>query len=190
MNGEKFTSFGRDVGHINSAFLRSRGIPDVDPIDLYNEWMRRAGNRANPRLIMTFAQKSGEAFDWFTDRYGIDGLKDVHVAFWPEGGTRFNAEKNFQLNGYHFWKGTAQFPDHGPNGWPGGPTLPELVKANHAYAKELGARLFFETEALQLVMDGDAVAGVVARTRQDGRCVKFLARQGRDLGGGRFFRQS
>ena len=65
--------------------------------------------------------------------------------------------KNFQLNGYHFWKGTAQFPDHGPNGWPGGPTLPELVKANHAYAKELGARLFFETEALQLVMDGDAV---------------------------------
>ena len=32
MNGEKFTSFGRDVGHINSAFLRSRGIPDVDPL--------------------------------------------------------------------------------------------------------------------------------------------------------------
>ena len=186
MNGEKFTSFGRDVGHINSAFLRSRGIPDVDPIDLYNEWMRRAGNRANPRLIMTFAQKSGEAFDWFTDRYGIDGLKDVHVAFWPEGGTRFNAEKNFQLNGYHFWKGTAQFPDHGPNGWPGGPTLPELVKANHAYAKELGARLFFETEALQLVMDGDAVAGVVARTRQDGRCVKFLARKGVILAAGDF----
>ena len=186
INREKFTSFGRDVGHINSAFLRSRGIPDVDPIDLYNEWMRRAGNRANPRLIMTFARESGDAFDWFTDMYGVEGLKDVHVAFWPEGGRKFNAEKNFQINGYHFWKGTAQFPDHGPNGWPGGPTLPELLKANHARAEEQGARLFFETEAVQLVMDGERVAGVVARNRKDGGYVRYLARKGVILAAGDF----
>ena len=48
---EKYFSFGRDIGHINSGFLKSRGVPEVDPIDLYNEMMRRAGNRAEPSLI-------------------------------------------------------------------------------------------------------------------------------------------
>ncbi len=185
MNGEKFTSFGRDIGHINSNFLRSRGIPEVDPIELFREWMRRAGNRANPSLVMAFAQKSGEAFDWFTDMYGLDGLKDVHVAFWPNGGANFNAEKDFELNGYHFWKGTAQFPDHGPNGWPGGPTLPELLRANHARARELGAQLDFETEAVQLVKDSGAVTGVLAR-RRNGRYVRYLARRGVILAAGDF----
>ena len=36
-----FRAFGMDVGHINSKFLEKRGIPKVDPIDLFNEMMRR-----------------------------------------------------------------------------------------------------------------------------------------------------
>ena len=181
---DRFMSFGRDVGHINSEFLRSRGVPEVDPIDLYNEWMRRAGNRANPALVMKFAQNSGKTFDWFTDMYGLEGLKDVHVAFWPEGGTKFNAEKNFSLNGYHFWKGTAQFPD--PRGWPGAPTLTDALMANHAKAKEAGAQLFYETEAVQPVMDGERVIGVIAKERKAEGYVKYLARKGVVLAAGDF----
>ena len=30
---EKFRSFGRDIGHINSRFLASRGVPAVEPQD-------------------------------------------------------------------------------------------------------------------------------------------------------------
>lgn len=181
---DRFMSFGRDVGHINSEFLRSRGVPEVDPIDLYNEWMRRAGNRANPALVMKFAQNSGKTFDWFTDMYSLEDLKDVHVAFWPEGGTKFNAEKNFSLNGYHFWKGTAQFPD--PHGWPGAPTLTDALMANHAKAKEHGAQLFYSTEAVQPVMDGERVIGIIAKERKADGYVKFLGRKAVVLAAGDF----
>lgn len=35
-------AWGQDIGHINSKFLASKGVPRVDPIEFFNEWMRRA----------------------------------------------------------------------------------------------------------------------------------------------------
>ena len=170
MPEERYTSFGRDVGHINSAFLRSRGVPEVDPIDLFNEWMRRAGGRANPRLVMQYCQHCGEAFDWYTDMYGIEGLKDLHVAFWPEGGAHFRKAAEAgdpSLSGYSFWIGTAEFPD--PMCWPGSPTLQECARANLDKAQERGARLFFGFSAEQPIMDGDRVSGILAETKSGKR---------------------
>ena len=184
MTRNKYMSYGRDVGHINSRFLESRGVPHVDPIDLYNEQLRRAGNRANPSLLMQFAQNCGEAFDWFTDMYGIEGLRDVHVAYWPEGAEKFKAHPGADYNGYHFWNGTAQFPD--PHGWPGSPTLPDVVRANWAKAEEHGARLYFSMTAEQPVMDGSRVAGVIARNAVDGTYRRFTAKKGVLLAAGDF----
>lgn len=183
MQRERYSCFGRDIGHINSQFLKSRGVPEVDPIDLYNEMMRRAGGRANSALVMQFAQGSGSAFDWFTDMYGADGLADVHVAFWPEGAEQFKAHPGEDYCGYHFWNGTAQFPD--PRGWPGGPTLPDVVLANLQKAEAHGAALHFGVTAQQPVMDGRRVAGVIARGR-DGTLTQFLARRGVILAAGDF----
>ena len=180
---EKYFSFGRDVGHINSQFLKSRGVPEVDPIDLYNEMMRRAGNRAEPSLIMQFAQNCGEAFDWFMDGYGVEGLKDVKVAFWPVGAEKFRQYPGADYSGYHFWNGTAQFPD--PRGWPGGPTLSNVVMDNLGKAEVLGSQLHFGTMAVQPVMDGRRVAGVIAQTA-DGAYCRYLARKGVLLAAGGF----
>lgn len=180
---ERYISLGRDIGHINSKFLASRGVPPVDPIDLYNELLRRAGNRVLPSLLMQFAQNSGEAFDWFTDTYGVDGLGDVKVAFWPNGAESFKQHPGADYNGYHFWNGTAQFPD--PRGWPGTPTLPDVVMANLEKAEALGARLHFGVTAVQPVMRGRCVAGVIARS-PDGTHVPYLARRGVLLAAGGF----
>lgn len=125
MTEKNYKSWGRDVGHINSKFLESRGVPKVDPLDYFNEWMRRASGRANPGLIMKFCKNSGTAFDWYTDM--LESTDYLSVAFWP-GGSKFDGE----ISGYRFWPGTAQFPDSpggppvGPNkggegGGPGGP---------------------------------------------------------------------
>ena len=179
----RFMPFGRDIGHINSRFLESRGVPRVDPIDLYNEMMRRAGGRANSALVMQFARSSGSAFDWFTDMYGVEGLKDVHVAFWPEGAEKFKAHPGEDYSGYHFWNGTAQFPD--PRGWPGGPTLPRVVIANLQTAERAGGEFFFGTTAVQPVMDGKRVAGVIAKM-PDGTYAEFRARRGVILAAGDF----
>ena len=180
---EKYFSFGRDIGHINSGFLKSRGVPEVDPIDLYNEMMRRAGNRAEPSLIMQFAQNCGEAFDWFVDSYGVEGLKDVKVAFWPVGAEKFKQYPGADYSGYHFWNGTAQFPD--PRGWPGGPTLSDVVMANLEKAEALGSQLHFSTTSIQPVMDGRRVAGIIAQAA-DGTYRRYLARKGVLLAAGGF----
>lgn len=183
MARDRYDSFGRDIGHINSKFLQSRGVPAVDPIDLYNEMLRRAVGRVNASLVMQFAQNSGAAFDWFTDMYGIDGLKDVHVAYWPEGGANFKAHAGESYNGYHFWNGTAQFPD--PRGWPGGPTLPQLIMANLEKAERSGAQLHFAETAVQPVMNGRRVAGILTKTRS-GEYKQYLARRGVLLAAGDF----
>lgn len=122
---KSFSVWGADVGHINSKFLESRGVPKVDPIDYYNEIQRRALGRANPGLMMRFAQNAGSAFDWYTDM--VEDFSSVTVAFWP-GGKKFDGEQA----GFKFWPGTAKFgmpgginpfaraPKDAPKGIPGG----------------------------------------------------------------------
>lgn len=183
MTEERYKSYGRDIGHINSAFLASRGVPPVDPIDLYNEMMRRASNRANPALVMKFCQNCGKAFDWLTDAWGVEGLKDVHVAFWPDGAEKFKANVGMDYNGYHFWNGTAQFPD--PRGWPGSPTLIDVMRKNHEKIRALGGRLHFSTEAADLEQVDGRVTGVLAR-QKDGNYIYLRARKGVVLAAGDF----
>ncbi len=122
---KRFGTWGHDVGHINSKFLASRGIPHVDEIEYFNEWMRRAGGRANPGLIMKFVKNAGTAFDWYTDM--LKSYDYLRTPFWPSG-SKFDGE----LSGYRFWPGTAQFVDgpttrggeDGPNGGSAGPGGP------------------------------------------------------------------
>lgn len=185
-NRERQNVYGRDIGHINSAFLKKRGIPPVDPIDLFNEWMRRAGNRANPSLVMKFCQNSGAAFDWFTNMYTEEELQALHIAFWPEGGEQYREalrKGKIDINGYHYWYGTAQFPD--PMGWTGKPTLQDCHKANVAKAEEAGAQLFFQQEAVELMSDEHGVTGVVTKDLQGVRRA-YHARNGVILAAGDF----
>ena len=54
-------------GHINSEFLRERGVNGVDPIEFLNNWQLRAANRSNAALARIFSNTCGEAFDWYID---------------------------------------------------------------------------------------------------------------------------
>ena len=174
MERDHFGVFGRDWGHINSRFLAAKGVPRVDPLELFNEIMRRAGNRANPKLVMQFCRKSGEVFNWYTEPLTPEQMDLVIVEYWPSG-------KNFsgEISGQKFWPGTAQF-DHASQA-----SLLKVVLANQARAVQHGAQLHFGMEARQLVMTGDRVGGVVAQDPQ-GKYVKYLAAKGVILAAGDF----
>lgn len=49
-------------GHINSEFLKERGVDGVDPIEFLNNWQLRAANRSNVSLARKFTTTCGEAF--------------------------------------------------------------------------------------------------------------------------------
>jgi len=173
MERAKFKVFGGQIGHINSAFLSGKGVPKVDPIVLFNEWMLRSGNRANPKLIMQFCRKSGDTFDWYAKPFTREQLDSVTVRYWPPG-------KNFRgtISGQKFWPGTAQFPDEVFS-------LTDATVANMEYAREHGADLHFGMELHQPIMDDRRIIGVIARNKE-GQYVKYLARKGVILATGDF----
>jgi hypothetical protein len=174
MREAKYTVFGCDVGHVNSDFLASRGVPKVDPLVFYNEWMRRSGNRANPQLVMQFCQKSGEAFNWYTEPFTREQLDSIRVEYWPLG-SKFTGE----ISGHKFWAGTAQFPFNSVF------TLKEAMLANLELAEQRGAELHFGLDAQQLVLDGGRVVGVIAKNDK-GQYVKYQANKGVILATGDF----
>ncbi len=177
MQQGRFSVYGCDIGHINSAFLAARGVPRVDPIDLYNEMMRRSGNKANPGLMMRFAQGCGDAFDWYVDRFDADALADVQVTYFPCG-RYFDGE----ISGYRFWPGTAEFPGIWTKG---SPTLTELTRANQERARQCGAQTAFGAEALYLESKAGRVTGLIARF-DDEQYVRILAERGVILAAGDF----
>lgn len=174
MRKEKYNTYGCQVANINSKFMASRGVPRVDPIELFNEWMLRSGNRANPKLIMQFCQKSGESFDWYMEPFTREQIDTMEIAFWPAG-TKFSNDVYEQK----FWTGTAHLDFSSTF------TLREATLANLEIAQKHGAELHFGMDAQQLVMNGERVVGVIARDR-NGKYVKYNAKKGVILATGGF----
>ncbi len=179
MSRERFNVFGRDVGHINSKWLASRGVPKVDPIEFYNEWMRRSLNMCNNKLIMKFAATSGEAFDWFCEPFTEEEKSQIDVGFWPLG-SRFTGD----ITGYKFWPGTAQFAEPREKG-PDCFSMTRAVVRNHEQSEKNGAQFHFETYAEYPLLDGERVVGLIARTR-DGKYVRYNASRSVVLAAGGF----
>ena len=141
--------------------------------------MKRAGNRANPDLVMKFAQNSGENIDWWLDSFSLEELRHVPVRFWDEPNAKFKAEAlkgDAEINGYHFWYGTLWFPYKG--GWlTGHPNENEVVLANQDRAIEAGARAFYGIEADQLVKENGRVVAVIGHDWQ-GNYYRYNAKKG------------
>ena len=74
---------GNDIGHINSNYLKEAGVPEVDPLELYTNWMVRCQNAAHPDLIMQFVQNCGAAVDWFLEDVDQEYLDTMTISYWP-----------------------------------------------------------------------------------------------------------
>lgn len=70
-------------GHINSEFLKERGVNPVDPIELLNNWQLRAANRSNASLCRKFTNTCGEAFDWYIDCLTPEERSSIEIQFFP-----------------------------------------------------------------------------------------------------------
>lgn len=175
---KNYWAYGIDFGHINSDFLRSKGVPPVDEIEFFNDWQLRSGNRSNPRLVMQFVRNCGSCFDWFLEALSPEQRDNVQIRYWP-------APKRYSNNicGIKTWIGTATFPEalwHDKG-------ITDAVVANIQRAKEHGAQFHFSTVAEQLEKEDGRVTAVIAKKRHGGY-LRCRARKGVVLAAGDFAR--
>lgn len=193
MPRESWWTVGHDIGHINSDYLLSHGVPKVDEVEFVNNWMMQTHGKANTALVMKFAKNSGSTVDWWLDKINPDTLAKTRIQFWPD-----NEYTVHQLNnGMHYYTGTLEWwenywenPASGEknNNTAGQLELKDLSWDNYNYVEENfsdNATALFGTKGVQLVMDGAKVTGVIARDG-DGNYLKINAKNGVVLAGGGF----
>ena len=179
MEEEFYSTFGNDFGHINSEYLAKQGVPKVDEIEFFNNWMLNTGNRANADLIMKFTKKCGAAFDWWIEPFSQEQIDSMNVDFWPETGNAMAVMNT----GFKYWPGAAQLYGEG-NGEPFNMTA--AYKIFHAYIQAMdNAEIHYGTTAEQLIKEDGAVVGVIAQNA-DGEYVKYTANKGVLLAAGDF----
>lgn len=157
MDEENHAWTGCDFGHINSQWLKEQGIPEVDPVEVLNDWQLRGCNMSNPTLVMKYLKNCGDTFDWFISLASEENKKQLR-AFHNPYPTNFKGE----LAGQKFWNGTAQFPGIF---FEGTYTITEHSKVVAQYIVDKGAQIFYSNDAQYLEKDDSGrVTGVIAKT--------------------------
>lgn len=169
-----YYTLGCDIGHINSAFLKSHGVPEVDPVEFFNDWMLKTQNIANPDLIMQFAKRSGEAVDAFINVFNEEQKSRFVVSHW--GGAEY---PNFphEVSGQKFWFGAAMLR----TGWQGDYSGDDLFlftdayRVQFEYIRSKGGVIDFAMPAQQLIKNEDGrITGVICDDEY-GKYVKYNA---------------
>ena len=152
-----------NFGHINSEFLKSRGVPEVDELDYFNNWQLRSGNRSNARLVRKFCRNLGSTFDWYIDALTDAEKEQLTVQFFP-------TDPSYTISKNHIetWPGCVGTLDF----------QTQLVNGMANVAVEKGGKIFWETVVEQLVCDENgAVTGAIGK-KNDDSYVKVTAAKG------------
>ena len=136
---------GGQIGHLNSEFLASKSIPQIDIQEFVTAWQLRQNNRSRCGLSMAYAKNSGKCFDWMTDSFTAEEKDSWSVRQWP-----LSSNYTQKKSGISTWVGTPTL---------NGDASP--VTRCMEIAREKGADYHFGTKACQLIKDGAAVVGVV-----------------------------
>lgn len=152
----QFVGRGAQLGAIGSRVQREAGSEEVDPEAFVNDGVYSMGNRVDRRVWARYAAFSGQAADWLVEQVG-DAC----------GPWKADSMQTVVNNGVPFWASTIQ-----PAKMAGSiaPAVGELIQ-------QRGVDVRFETPAVQLVQEGDAVVGVVAKDAS-GNYLRFNASKG------------
>lgn len=157
---DRYMAMGNEAGTPNAKALLDRGVPTVDPIEYYNNWMLNCNYQANPQLVMKFCQNSGASMDEYLSVLSEEDLAQMTTAFYPPTEHQMD-----HIGAYKFWPSTCSFYSQECN-------QTYIHKKNREKAISDGATFLFSMEAQQLISDGNAITGLVA-TNADGEYIKF-----------------
>lgn len=155
---DTYAAVGNEFASLNATVLKERGVPEIDPVEFFQNWMTITGNMPNQELVMKFAQNSGANSDWYLSGLSDEDLASMTTAFFPKTEHQLD-----NIGPIKFWPSVCSFY--------GECNQTKIHGINRELAKEQGAEFYFGTEAQYVVMDNGAVAGLVA-TNAEGN-IKF-----------------
>lgn len=158
---DTFAATGNEFASLNASILKERGVPEVNPVEFYQNWMLISGNQPNPELVMKFAQNSGANSDWYLSGLTEEDFATMTTAFFPKTEHQMD-----ELGGIKFWPSVCSFY--------GDCNQTKIHGYNREIAKSKGAQFFFGTEAQYVIMDNGTVKGLVATSSKGN--IKFTCK--------------
>lgn len=146
---DTFAPVGNEFAALNASILKERGVPEIDPVEFFQNWMLITGNYPNQELVMKFAQNSAANTDWYLSDLSEEDFATMTTAFFPKTEHQLD-----ELSGVKFWPSVCSFY--------GDCNQKKIHEYNRAAAKASGATFMFGTEAQYVIMNDGAVAGLVA----------------------------
>ena len=150
---KNYDVYPMDMAVYNSKYFLDKGVPEYDPVDIMNEYQRKAVGHIHPQLIRDYAFRSGEMFDWM--------LKFIPEEYTSKYAHPMNYRGNpgfaGEICGSRDFIGTVQWrTEDAFSAWGYGSRY--LLMA----AQELGAGLMFSSRGLCILQDDNgAVTGAV-----------------------------
>ena len=90
-----------DMASYNSRFFLDKGAPEYDLMEVYNEYMRRAGSHVHPQLVRDYMTRSGEMIDWMLKHVPEDYIKTYAHPTHYKGNRKFTPEDVKTLKQIH-----------------------------------------------------------------------------------------
>lgn len=155
---DTYAAVGNEFASLNASILKERGVPEIDPVEFFQNWMTITGNYPNQELVMKFAQNSGANSDWYLSPLSEEDFATMTTAFFPKTEHQLD-----NIGPIKFWPSVCSFY--------GECNQTKIHEYNREEAIKNGAEFMFGTEAQYVIMDDGEVAGLVA-TNDDGN-IKF-----------------
>lgn len=147
---DTYAAVGNEFAALNASILKERGVPEIDPVEFFQNWMTVTGNYPNQELVMKFAQHSGENSDWYLSELSEEDFATMTTAFFPKTPHQLD-----NIGPIKFWPSVCSFY--------GDCNQTKIHEYNRAVAQDKGAEFLFGTEALYVIMDNGQVAGLAAK---------------------------
>ena len=156
---DEYDEYACDMACYNNSLFLAKGTPEIDPMDIFNEYMRQYRGHAHQKLVRDYATRGGEMFDWMLG-YIPQELTDAYAKT-----SNYKGNDNFSGEGCgeKYFRGMVQWrdADSNINMWP------YVIRSLHSALEDNGGTILWGHQAIELVKEGDAVTGALLRDLDD-----------------------
>lgn len=152
---DEYDEYACDMAMYNSKLFLDKGTPYIDPMDIFNEYMRQFRGHANQSIVRDYAEHCGEVLDWLVDSYiPADYTTQYAKTSNYKGNDNFSGTCCGQLS----FRGMTQWRDQDTNVnmWP------FVIRTLHSAIEKLGGQMKWGYQGIELIGgNGEPVTGAI-----------------------------